>query len=133
VAGAAAPRDNRAERGHPVKPSEAPTVKAKRTPVILVVGFPAAFVSRCADVAVDTHATVVGVDAGAESAFAMQTIPIVVVMRTEAVPTSPLGTIARDLGIELVTIADEKVGDARLKEQILAALAASQHRTKPIA
>jgi hypothetical protein len=114
-----------------VKPSEAPTVKAKRTPVILVVGFPAAFVRRCTDVTADTHATVVGVEAGAESAFAMQTLPIVVVMRTEAVPTSPLGTIARDLGIELVTIADESVGEARLKELVVGALAASQSRAKP--
>lgn len=113
-----------------MKPSDAPTVKAKRSPIVLVVGFPAAFVRRCNDAALKGQATVVGVEAGAESSFATQTLPIAVVMHTSAVPASPLGKIARELGIELVTLDDEDVPDPRLEELILGAITASQTRKR---
>jgi hypothetical protein len=113
-----------------VKPSDAPTVKAKRSPVILVVGFNAAFVRRCNDAAVAAHATVVGVEAGAESAFAMQTLPLAVIMEAKAVASSPLGTIARDLGIELIPLADDTVSDTRLEVLITGAILASQSRSR---
>jgi len=115
-----------------VKPSDATTVKAKRSPIILVVGFGAAFVRRCNEAAAQEHATVVGVEAGAESAFAMQALPYAVVMHEAAIPTSPLATIARELGIELVALTDDTVTDARLKDLFAAALAAAQKRTRPI-
>lgn len=113
-----------------MKPNEAPTVKAKRSPVILVVGFGAAFVRRCNEAAADSHATVVGVEAGAESAFAMQTLPIAVVMQRDGIRTSPLATIARELGIGLIPVPDEAVTDARLKELITGAVTAAQSRAK---
>jgi hypothetical protein len=115
-----------------VKPSDATTVKAKRSPIILVVGFGAAFVRRCNEAAAESHATVVGVEAGAESAFAMQALPYAVVIQKSAVPTSPLASIARELGIELIELVDDTVGDARLKELFAAALSAAQKRARPI-
>jgi hypothetical protein len=113
-----------------VKPSDTPTVKAKRSQVILVVGFSAAFVRRCNEAALAAHATVVGVEAGAESAFAMQTLPLAVIMEAKAVASSPLGTIARDLGIEMIPLADETVTDTRLELLITGAMLASQGRAR---
>jgi hypothetical protein len=115
-----------------VKPNDAPTVKAKRSTVILVVGFDPAFVRRCNEAAAAAHATVVGVEHGAESTFAMQTLPIAVVMQSDAARTSPLGAIARELGIELIALADDTVPDARLRELINGAVMASQRRTRPL-
>ncbi|MFT3767331.1 MAG: hypothetical protein QM820_17670 [Minicystis sp.] len=113
-----------------MKPSEVPTVKAKRSLVILVVGFGAEFVRRCDAAARGTEATVVGVEAGAESAFAMQTLPLAVVMQRDTIRTSPLATIARELGIGLIAVPGEDVTDARLKELIEGALAAAQARSR---
>lgn len=113
-----------------MKPSEAPTIKAKRSPVILVVGFGATFVRRCNDAASAAHATVVGVEAGAESAFAMQTLPIAVVMQHDAVAASPLGSIARELGIEVVALPDDSIGDVELGAALESALAAAQSRAR---
>lgn len=111
-----------------MKPSEAPTVKAKRSPVILVVGFGAPFVRRCDAAAVKLNATVVSVEAGAESTFAMQTLPIAVVMSESAIAASPLGTIARELGIELVSVADETPPEGHLEELITDAITAARDR-----
>jgi hypothetical protein len=111
-----------------VKPSEAPTVKAKRSPLILLVGLSASFVRRCNDAAIKVQATVVAVEAGAESTFAMQTLPIAVVMHENAVPGSPLGTIARELGIELIPLASEDLPDAELEALIHQAVAAARTR-----
>jgi len=111
-----------------VKPSEAPTVKAKRSPLILLVGLSAAFVRRCNDAAMKVQATVVAVEAGAESTFAMQTLPIAVVMHENAVPGSPLGTIARELGIELIPLADEDLPDAELETLITGAVTTARQR-----
>lgn len=115
-----------------MKPNEAPTVKAKRSPVILVVGLGSAFVRRCHDAASARHATVEGVEAGAESTFAMHTIPMAVVMRKDAVATSALGSIARELGIELVAVPDDSIGDAELKTLLESALDAAQNRVRRI-
>jgi hypothetical protein len=111
-----------------VKPSEAPTVKAKRSPVILIVGFGAPFVRRCNDAASKLNATVVSVEAGAESTYAMQTLPIAVVMLATAIPGSPLGTIARELGIELVAVADETPPEGQLEELITEAVTTARER-----
>lgn len=113
-----------------MKPSDATTVKAKRAPVILVVGFGAAFVRRCNDAALSAHATVVGVEAGAESAFVMQTLPLAVMMHADALARSPLGAIAGDLGVELIPLADETVSDTRLELLITGAMLASQTRLR---
>lgn len=115
-----------------MKPNEAPTVKAKRSPVILVVGLGSAFLRRCSEASSALHATVEGVEAGAESTFAMQTIPMVVVMQKDAVATSALGSIARELGIELVAVADDKVPDAELQALLEGALNAAQKRARRI-
>src|SRR5262245_3857977 len=98
--------------------SEVPTVKAKRAQVILVVGFSAGFVSRCNAAAANTEATITGIEAGAESAFAMQTLPLAVIMQRDAIRGSPLATVARELGIGLIAVPDEDVSDARLKALI---------------
>jgi hypothetical protein len=111
-----------------VKPSEAPTVKAKRSPVILVVGFGAPFVHRCNDAALKVNATVVSVEAGAESTFAMQTLPIAVVMSQSAIASSPLGTIARELGIELIAVADETPPEGHLEELVTEAVTTARER-----
>jgi hypothetical protein len=111
-----------------VKPSEAPTVKAKRSPLILLVGLSAPFVRRCHDAATKVQATVASVEAGGESTFAMQSLPIAVVMHENAVPGSPLGTIARELGIELIPLADESLPDAELETLIEGALNAARVR-----
>lgn len=113
-----------------VKPSDVPTVKAKRSHIILVVGFSPRFVSRVAAAAENTEATITGVEAGAEGAFAMQTLPLAVVMQRDAIRTSSLATIARELGIGLMPVPDEDVTDARLKELIAGALAAAQARSR---
>jgi hypothetical protein len=117
-------------KSEPVKPSDVPTVKAKRAQVILVVGFGPSFVSRCSAVAADTEVTVTGVEAGAEGTFAMQTLPLAVVMQRDAIRSSPLATIARELGIGLLPVQDEDVSDARLKELFTGALAAAQARSR---
>ncbi len=111
-----------------MKPSEAPTVKAKRSPLILLAGLSAPFVRRCHDAAAKVQATVASVEAGAESTFAMQSLPIAVVMHENAVPGSPLGTIARELGIELIPLADESLPDSELEALIEGALNAARVR-----
>jgi hypothetical protein len=111
-----------------VKPSEAPTVKAKRAPLVLCVGLGAAFVRRCNEAAVKVNASVVAVEAGAESTFAMQTLPIAVMMHEHAVPTSPLGTVARELGIELIPLTDEDLPQANLEELIARAITSARER-----
>lgn len=111
-----------------MKPNEAPTVKAKRSPLILLVGLSAAFVRRCHEAAGKVHATVVAVEAGAESTFAMQTLPVAVVMHENAVPRSPLGTIARELGIELIPLADEDLPDDKLEALIAGAVNTARER-----
>ncbi len=111
-----------------MKPSEAPTVKAKRSPLILIVGFGAAFVRRCNDAAVKVNATVVSVEAGAESTFAMQTLPIAVVMAATAIPGSPLGSIARELGMELISVTDEDPPEGQIEELIIEAVTTARDR-----
>jgi hypothetical protein len=111
-----------------VKPSEAPTVKAKRSPLILVVGFDAPFVRRCNDAAIKVNATVVSVEAGAESTFAMQTLPIAVVMAESAIAGSPLATIAHELGIELIAITDENPPEGQLEGLIIEAVTTARER-----
>jgi hypothetical protein len=111
-----------------VKPSEAPTIKAKRSPLILIVGLSTPFVRRCHDAALKVQATVVAVEAGAESTFAMQTLPIAVVMHENAVPGSPLGSIARELGIELIPLADEDLPEDKLEAMIAEAVATARER-----
>jgi hypothetical protein len=111
-----------------VKPSEAPTVKAKRSPLILLVGLSAPFVRRCNDAAAQINATVVSVEAGAESTFAMQTLPIAVVMLESAVAASPLGAIARELGIELVAIPGEDLPEGRIEALIGEAVSTARER-----
>jgi hypothetical protein len=111
-----------------VKSTEVPTVKVQRSFVILVVGFSEGFVRRCQVLAEGTEATVTGVDLGAESAFAMQTLPLAVVMQRDGIRTSPLGTIARELGIGLIPVTGEDVTDVRLKELFDNALAAARAR-----
>jgi hypothetical protein len=111
-----------------VKPSEAPTVKAKRSPLILLVGLSAPFVRRCNEAAAKVQATVAAVEAGAESTFAMQTLPIAVMMHENAVPASPLATIARELGIELIPLVDEDLPDDTLEETIARAINAARER-----
>lgn len=113
-----------------MKPSDVPTVKAKRAHVILVVGFSPSFVSRCNAAAAHTEATITGVEAGAESAFAMQTLPLAVVMQRDTIRSSPLATIARELGIGLIAVPGEDVPDDRLKALIDGALAAAQARAR---
>jgi hypothetical protein len=113
-----------------VKSTDAPTVKAKRSSVILIVGFSPAFVRRCNDAASKVEATVVGVEAGAESTFAMQTLPLAVMMEETAMKSSPLCTIAPELGIELLKVPDEEVDDARLLELITDATTAAQRRRR---
>jgi hypothetical protein len=111
-----------------VKPSEAPTIKAKRSPLILLVGLSAAFVRRCNEAATKVQATVVAVEMGAESSFAMQTLPIAVVMHEHAVPASPLGSIARELNIELIPLADEDLPDAQIEALITNAITSARER-----
>jgi hypothetical protein len=111
-----------------VKPSEAPTVKAKRSPLVLLVGLSASFARRCHDAAVKVNATVVSVEAGAESTFAMQTLPIAVVMHESAVAGSPLGAIARELGIELIAIPGEELPDGEIEALITSAVSAARQR-----
>lgn len=111
-----------------MKPSEAPTVKAKRSPLILIVGFGAPFVRRCNDAALQVNATVVSVEAGAESTFAMQTLPIAVVMAEGAIAGSPLGTIARELGIELIAVTDEDPPEGHLEGLIIDAVNTARER-----
>jgi hypothetical protein len=111
-----------------VKPSDAPTVKAKRTPLVLCVGLGAAFVQRCEEVAARAYATVVSVEAGSESSVVMGSLPSVVVMLAHVASSSPLGAIAGELGIELVTIAREDLPGAELDEQLTDALAAARAR-----
>ena len=111
-----------------MKASEVPTVKAKRSPIVLVVGFGAAFVRRCEEAAAVVNATVASVESGAESAFATQTIPIAIVMQSSAVRSSPLGSIARELGIELVALFDENVSDAALRDMINTAVTKARSR-----
>lgn len=113
-----------------MKPSDIPTVKAKRAQVILVVGLSPSFVARCHAAAANTEATITHVEAGAEGAFAMQTLPLGVVMQRDAIRSSSLATIARELGIGLIPVPDEDVSDARLKELITGALAAAQARSR---
>jgi hypothetical protein len=111
-----------------VKSSDAPTVKAKRSPVILLVGLGAPFVRRCHDAAAKVNATVVSVETGGESTFAMQTLPIAVVMHESAVPASPLGTIARELSIELIAIADESLPEGQIEQFITEAVNTARER-----
>ena len=113
-----------------MKPNEAPTVKAKRSPVILVVGFGAALVRRCNDLVTPMQATVAGVESGAESAFAMQKLPMAVVMRKDAVSSSPRASIARELGIELIALSGDDVDDVELKVLLEGALNAAQNRAR---
>ncbi len=114
-----------------VKPSEAPTIKAKRSPLILIVGLGAPFVRRANAAALGLNATVVAVEAGAESTFAMQTLPIAVVMQESALPGSPLGTIARELGIELLTITEEDLPEGKVEELITGVIDAAHERWRP--
>ena len=111
-----------------MKPSDAPTVKAKRSPLVLIVGFGAPFVRRCNDAAVKLNATVVSVEAGAESTFAMQTLPIAVVMAASAIPGSPRGSIARELGIELIPVTDEDPPEGQLEQLIVDAVTTARER-----
>jgi hypothetical protein len=111
-----------------VKPSDVPTVKAKRTPLVLCVGLGAAFVQRCQEIAERAYATVVSVEAGAESSVVMEALPSVVVMHQRVASSSPLGAIAGELGIELVTIAREDLPEAEFDEQVSDALAAARAR-----
>jgi hypothetical protein len=113
-----------------VKSSDAPTVKAKRISVILIVGFSPAFVRRCNDAASKVGATVVGVEAGAESNFATQTLPLAVMMEETAMKSSPLCSIASELGIELLRVPGEDVDDARILELITDATTAAQRRRR---
>jgi hypothetical protein len=111
-----------------VKPSEAPTVKAKRSLLVLIVGLGASFVRRANAAATAMNATVVSVEAGAESTVAMQSLPIAVVMLETAVPGSPLGSIAKELGIELVTIRDEDLPEGKVEELITGVVNAARER-----
>lgn len=111
-----------------MKPSDAPTIKAKRSPVILLVGLDATLVRRCREAAIRVNATVESVEAGGESTFAMQTLPIAIVMHESAVPASPLGTIARELGIELIAITGEAALEGRIEQLITAAVNAAHER-----
>jgi hypothetical protein len=111
-----------------VKTSDAPTVKAKRSPLVLCVGLGASFVRRCNEAAAKANASVVAVEAGAESTYAMQSLPSAVLMHESAVPSSPLGAIARELGIELVTIDDETLPDTKVEELVIGALSAARER-----
>jgi hypothetical protein len=111
-----------------VKLSEAPTVKAKRSPLILVVGLSAPFVRRCDEAAAKVNATVTSVEAGAESTFAMQSLPIAVVMHETAVASSPLGTIARELGIELIAVPGEDMPEGKMEELITEAVNTARAR-----
>ena len=86
--------------------------------------------ARCNAAAANTEATITSVEAGAESAFVMQTLPLAVVMQRDAIRISPLATIARELGIGLIAVPDEDVSDARLKALIDGALAAAQARAR---
>lgn len=113
-----------------MKPSEAPTVKAKRSPLILIVGLDAPFVRRCNEAAVKVNATVASVEPGAESTFAMQSLPIAVVMHESAVPASPLGSVARELGIELIAIPGDDMPDGKVEELITQAVEAARVRWK---
>jgi hypothetical protein len=114
-----------------VKSFDAPTVKAKRSSVILVVGFSPAFVRRCNEAASKVEATVVGVEAGAESTFAMQTLPLAVLMDETAMKSSPLCSIAPEIGVELIKVSGEDVDDARLVELITEATGAAERRRRP--
>ena len=111
-----------------MKPSEAPTVKAKRSPLVLLVGLGAPFARRCQEAAVKVNATVVSVETGAESTFAMQTLPIAVVMHESAVAASPLGAIARELGIELIAIPGEDLADGAIEALITEAVSTARQR-----
>ncbi len=111
-----------------MKPSEAPTIKAKRSPVILLVGLDAQLVRRCQDAAIKVNATVESVEAGGESNFAMQTLPIAIVMHEGAVAASPLGTIARELGIELIAIPDGDLPAGRIEQLITDAVNMAHER-----
>lgn len=112
----------------PMKPSEAPTVKAKRAPLVLIVGMGAAFVRRCHDAAVKMNATVVSIEAGAESTYAMQSLPIAVMMHERAIPGSPLGAIAAELGIELIPIASEALPEGEAEALITQAIETARER-----
>ena len=111
-----------------MKHSEAPTVKAKRSPLILCVGLGAPFVRRCDEAAAKVNATVTSVEAGAESTFAMQSLPIAVVMHESAVAGSPLGTIARELGIELIAVPDEDMPESKIEELVTEAVTTARAR-----
>jgi hypothetical protein len=110
--------------------SDAPTLRAKRSPIILVVGFSDDFVRRCGEAAARHQTTVAGVAEGAESTFIMQAVPNAVVMRESAAVGSALAKIAPDLGIELVTLADEDVSDAALDDLIAKAIALTHVRQR---
>ena len=113
-----------------VKSTDIPTIRQKRSLVVLVVGFGPDFVGRCEKAAAGTELKVVAVEAGGESAFAMQTLPLAVVMQRDTIRTSPLASIARELGIGLLAVPGEEVTDARLKELFDGALAAGQARSR---
>lgn len=106
-----------------VKPSEAPTIRAKRSPVVLVIGCGEEFVRRCAVAAAQREATVVAVAAGEESEFVAHTLPVAVVMPVSAARTSTLATIARDLRITLATVEDETMSDEAVTALITGAIA----------
>jgi hypothetical protein len=49
-------------------------------------------------------------------------------MLESAVPGSPLGTIAKELGIELLTVADEDLPEGKVEELITGVVSAARER-----
>lgn len=62
----------------------------------------------------------------------MQTLPIAIVMHEKAVPSSPLGTIARELGIELIAIPDGGLPEGRIEQLITAAVNTAHERWRVV-
>jgi hypothetical protein len=110
---------------------ESPTVRAKREPLLLLVGLTPAFARRCEKSASRLGAKVAS-HVGAESSFMMQSLPSAVLIHDRLLATSPVAEVARQVGIELRTVGTEEIHDADLDALVSEALrAASDSSRRP--
>jgi hypothetical protein len=94
---------------------DAPTIKAKRAPVLLLVGVDDALAQRCQRAAAASGVAVAS--NAAESTLAMQSLPLAILFHERALGTSPIARVAREVGIEMRS-ATEELPDAALNALI---------------